>query len=670
MDGKNRDALRRLLRRVDEVRGLEALSPGDSGPPGEETELLLRTAEGLVDELEKARRRLIETNVQLVSLREVAHSMVSSVDAEEATQTVTTYLHRAFGFEDVFLALVHRDEAVIEGTWTRRTGTTHASIPFSVPLLGEGEGVLAKSIWQHRPFTIHDPKLHRPFLPRADSELADVLDLVEGYTAVPLQRSRTLLVPVGGPTACDRDCPFGPVGRGSWYPPAQTNGGLARWQAERDRVRRRCLDCPHFPLLGVLGVGCRRSSDLASVETALLESIALSVAPVVENARLYHELRRSERFRDHVLNSMANPLAVVNLEGRIVTFNRAAEEVLGLSEDDARARSLDQVFGGEAAQLLMQTMRTGREHLRVETVLPRHGTGQSAQAAAAGVPPSGTSVQVALTTSLLRNERRAVHGAILLFVDLSKVKVMEERIRQLDRLAALGRFTSSVAHEIRNPLAGIAAGAQYLKKSIPASHPDHENYRFILSEIARLDRIVDDLFHITHPQKLQLSDALLPEIADRALLSLRPLLREKKITIKWDVPFGLPHARVDQDQMQQVFINLIKNAIEASKPRSTILLRFMKKLAEPDAYPLPPGTMLLLSSVVDDGVGIPPEIQDRLYDPFFTTKKGGTGLGLYITHDIVKRHGGALRLSSEPGRGTTFTIELPAEPVQGVEDVE
>jgi signal transduction histidine kinase len=168
---------------------------------------------------------------------------------------------------------------------------------------------------------------------------------------------------------------------------------------------------------------------------------------------------------------------------------------------------------------------------------------------------------------------------------------------------------------------------------------------------------------------LSLTDGALPEVADRALLSLRPLIKDKKITVKWDVPFGLPHVRIDPDQMQQVFINLIKNAIEASRPKSTVLLRFMKKLAEADAYPHPPGTTLVVCTVVDDGLGIAPEHQDRLFDPFFTTKKGGTGLGLYITHDIVKRHGGTLRVTSEPGRGTTFTLELPVEPIQGGEDV-
>jgi signal transduction histidine kinase len=121
--------------------------------------------------------------------------------------------------------------------------------------------------------------------------------------------------------------------------------------------------------------------------------------------------------------------------------------------------------------------------------------------------------------------------------------------------------------------------------------------------------------------------------------------------------------------MQQVFINLIKNAAEASRPRSTVLLRFMKRIADGEAFPHPPGTLLVVASVVDDGVGIPEGDQERLFDPFFTTKKGGTGLGLYITHDIVKRHGGTLRVTSEPGRGTTFTIELPVEPIQESEHV-
>ena len=119
MDPRQSELLKRLLQRIDEVRGPEA--PADeTEAPGDETDQLLRSASHLLDELDKSRRRLIETNVQLVSLREVAHSMVSSGNADEATQTVTVYLHRAFGFEDVFLALVNRDEAVRRSLQQRR----------------------------------------------------------------------------------------------------------------------------------------------------------------------------------------------------------------------------------------------------------------------------------------------------------------------------------------------------------------------------------------------------------------------------------------------------------------------------------------------------------------------------------------------------------------------
>ncbi len=510
MDDKQREALRRLLRRVDEVRGLEVVPPdGGGGETGEETDLLLRTAESLVDELERSRRRLIETNVQLVSLREVAHSMVSSNESEEATQTVTTYLHKAFGFEDVFLGLIHREEGVLEGSWTRKTGGSHATLPFRVPLLGAPESVVVKSVWQHRPFVIHDARLHPPFTAAADSTLADVLELVDGYAVVPLQRSRTVLVDARAPrtpaTATARSAPPArapgtrrrtPTGRGRRT--ASARGGAAStarssrssacsaWAAAArstwHRSRPRCSSrsrCRSRPWSRTRGCTTSCAAPSASASTC------------------------STRCRTRSPWSTST--------GRILTFNRSAVELLGLSEDEARTRPIEQVLGVDAARLLRQTLAGGREHQRVETTLPRRISGtrtsptpvEGALWAAGGAGVQAPTVQVMLSTSLLRNERRSVYGVIATFVDQSRVKVMEERIRQLDRLAALGRFTSSVAHEIRNPLAGIAAGAQYLKKSIPPGHADHENFKFILSEIARLDRIVEDLFHITHPKSLQ-----------------------------------------------------------------------------------------------------------------------------------------------------------------------
>jgi signal transduction histidine kinase len=280
----------------------------------------------------------------------------------------------------------------------------------------------------------------------------------------------------------------------------------------------------------------------------------------------------------------------------------------------------------------------------------------------------GSPVPVSLTTSLLRNEKRGVYGAIATFVDLTPLKRAEEHARQLDRLAALGRFTSSVAHEIRNPLTGIAAGVQYLSRGIPPADPQRENLEFILNEIRRLDRIVQDLFDITHPRRLQLLVRPIEETVQRAVQCLEALSGTRGVTVALELAPRTPPVPHDPDQLEQVLINLLKNAVESSAPGTTVRVRVAPVPAPgvrrgrgaAGAGPAagPPGVQI---QVEDEGCGIAPEAQQNLFEPFFTTKPGGTGLGLYISHDIVKRHGGRLAVTSVPGRGATFAVDLPLE---------
>src|SRR5215470_16486751 len=157
---------------------------------------------------------------------------------------------------------------------------------------------------------------------------------------------------------------------------------------------------------------------------------------------------------------------------------------------------------------------------------------------------------------------------------------MEEEIRQLDRIAALGRFTSSVAHEIRNPLTGIAAGVEYLKKSFPDGSKEELNVEFIQNEIARLDRIVGDLFTVTHPKRLSPRRSELVDVVERSLQSVQAILTEKKLRVEWVLPDKVPVAMIDPDQMQQVFINLIKNAAEATPSGGRVRLRIWVGSAE------------------------------------------------------------------------------------------
>jgi signal transduction histidine kinase len=264
---------------------------------------------------------------------------------------------------------------------------------------------------------------------------------------------------------------------------------------------------------------------------------------------------------------------------------------------------------------------------------------------------------VRLTTSRLRDESGRAYGALATFLDLTPLKAAEERARQMDQLAALGRFTSSVAHEIRNPLTGIGMGVRRLSKALSAQPQEAENVEFVLNEIRRLDRIVQELFDVTHPRKLNLAAKPLEDTLKRAEQSVAGVLEEHGVRVTRKCEAGLPAVPHDDDQMQQVFINLLKNAAEASPAGARISVQVSRTSG-------PAGSVL--ATVRDEGSGIDAETQKTLFEPFSTTKPKGTGLGLYITQAIVKRHGGNLTVHSEPGHGATFTVELPLDPQGGI----
>jgi PAS domain S-box-containing protein len=422
-----------------------------------------------------------------------------------------------------------------------------------------------------------------------------------------------------------------------------------RWAAEREERQRQCLSCEAMPMLGVLGIAREPQAPLLrGADVTLIESIALSIAPMIENARLTQELRQSEGFLEHVLNSMTSGLAAVNMRGEILAVNHTAETLLRCSRSEVLGRPFGEVFGTDGQALLHTALEHGREVTREEATLRAK---------------DGAPVPVSFTTSLLRDDRRAVYGAIASFMDLAPLKRAEEHARQLDRLAALGRFTSSVAHEIRNPLTGIAAGVQYLTRSIGAQGDHAEHLSFILSEIKRLDRIVQDLFDITHPRGLQLRATPIDDTVRRAMQVLQALVSERGVSVSLEVAPRVPVVPHDHDQLEQVLINLLKNAAEASPQGSAI--RIEVSSATPEVRGLRTVSPAAVQVRVEDrGAGIAAEHLKTVFEPFFTTKPGGTGLGLYISHDIVKRHGGSLTVRSEPGRGTVFTLSLPLE-IQG-----
>jgi signal transduction histidine kinase len=216
-----------------------------------------------------------------------------------------------------------------------------------------------------------------------------------------------------------------------------------------------------------------------------------------------------------------------------------------------------------------------------------------------------------------------------------------------------------MAHEIRNPLGGISAGMDYLRRGGRLGSEELESVDVIQQEVLRLDQIIRNLFQVARPAQLQLLESDAAETVERACRSLRKWADERGVGIKITAPELLPRVRLDRDQIHQVLINLIKNAVEASPPGKDVEL-VVQTVSDSAQSPLEGDTMLF--EVLDQGSGIASEDIPQLFEPFFSRKPEGTGLGLFVCHSIVQRHGGALQASSIPGARTSFRMHLPLVP--------
>ncbi len=236
-------------------------------------------------------------------------------------------------------------------------------------------------------------------------------------------------------------------------------------------------------------------------------------------------------------------------------------------------------------------------------------------------------------------------GEVVLIEDITRLKSMEADLEREERLAAVGRLTAALAHEIRNPLTSLSGAAQLLAEERP--DPLHD---IVLREVRRINGLVEELLDQARPMSLSVIPADPRLIIDDVVQAVRldPRFRDRiDVQIACD---ELPQVSLDPGRFKQVLWNLMLNAVQAIPDRGTVTVRALMQGEE------------LLVRVEDSGVGIPPEALHRLFDPFFTTRVGGTGLGLATVHRIVTGHGGTIAVQSEPGQGTTFILRFPSAP--------
>jgi two-component system sensor histidine kinase HydH len=237
---------------------------------------------------------------------------------------------------------------------------------------------------------------------------------------------------------------------------------------------------------------------------------------------------------------------------------------------------------------------------------------------------------------------------MLLMQDVSEVKQLEEELKRNERLAALGEMAAGVAHELRNPLSSIKGLAVLLKSRFSEGGSDREAADILVREVERLNRSISELLNYARPDRLVKDMVSLNDVLRKAITLIRVDADAAGVVIEADFcpPPDLVHA--DQDKLSQVFLNLLLNAIQAMNGGGSLKITTMA------------GQGQLSCRVEDSGCGIAAELLPKVFDPYMTTKSGGTGLGLAMSVKIVEEHGGRIDISSTAGQGTTVVVTLPA----------
>jgi two-component system nitrogen regulation sensor histidine kinase GlnL len=272
---------------------------------------------------------------------------------------------------------------------------------------------------------------------------------------------------------------------------------------------------------------------------------------------------------------------------------------------------------------------------------------------------NGKLTPVGVSTSPLLSSRGERIGTIVLLRDLTNVRKLEDAVRQADRLSSLGALAAGLAHEIKNPLGGIKGAAQLLELEFPESEELREYIRVMLKEVQRVNVIVEELLALASPGRPKLAQVNLHRVLSDIVLLQKQVAGAKGVAINQNFDPSIPPILGDESLLTQLFLNLIKNATEAA-PEGGAVKVTSRVLS--DYIMTPKGerrARMIAIEVADNGPGIPAEVQEHLFTPFFTTKSKGTGLGLAICQKIVSEHRGMIKVDSSATCGTVFTVMIP-----------
>jgi two-component system sensor histidine kinase HydH len=434
--------------------------------------------------------------------------------------------------------------------------------------------------------------------------------------------------------------PVHPAGPSS---PERMRPMMRRHSRMMDRWERRGPDKAHPPEQVIIaGLDIRPFEEASRVDirnTAVISAvlILLGFGGFVSMfwAQNYRNTRRSlqdtSAFADEVVAHLPVGLIATDSEGNIAFFNDAAEKITGIRFDQVRGKSPEAVLPSQWRS--------------IKAAVDRGRTIDEKEMACAF--SEQRVVPVSLSATRIVSEEDRMVGHVIILRDLGEIRRLQEEIRRKEKLAAIGGLAAGVAHEIRNPLSSIKGIATYFGRKFESDSDDRQVTEVMIQEAERLNRVITELLEFARPTKLNLQSTDVNALIHHSLRLVRQDAHTRRIDIKMELEAPEYPVVIDPDRFSQCLLNLYLNAMQAMSSGGVLTVGSAARNGH------------LIVEVSDTGGGMPPEQLHQIFDPYFTTKSTGTGLGLAVVHKIIEAHGGKIRVKSRPGQGTTFTLVIP-----------
>ncbi len=344
-----------------------------------------------------------------------------------------------------------------------------------------------------------------------------------------------------------------------------------------------------------------------------------------------------QAFTSLLITKLPVGIIAVDTSGRIATWNGAVSQLIGIEKEVVLRKHPKEVLPVQLATFFSTDATISRDQTDIQTENNVR------------LFLNNRRYELLCHVLTITDSEQKYMGKVLLISDVTEIKSLEQRMRESERLAAIGRMAGGVAHEVRNPLSSIKGLALLLKNKFPVGSKEQNTADLLIQETERMNRTITEMLSFTRPSTLRLAPVNLAALLEKSVDLIRTEATDNQIVVHLDVQPELPPVPVDTDRIQQVVMNVLLNASQAMEDGGVLTVR----LVSTDDHR---GVELRIS---DTGAGVSSDSLPQVFYPYFTTKPNGTGIGLAISQKIIADHGGTIDLESEPGTGTTVTIHLP-----------